>query len=272
MKNIPFTESELKQIKEFYSQELDKLEKRTSEVKNLLKKFDSADKVEKATTVESKEVKVQAKKSGRKNATTVKADSKPAEVASSVPVKSTKKVKTAKVAKEKAAPKAKNVKAKKAVKAAPVATANAAKPAKSVKPVKAAKAPKASKAAKPAKATKVVKSAKASKPAKTDKGTTKREFSGRKANWSEFIINLLKSNNQLLPSRFFVDAAMKRNNLTEKDFIKTRGLIATKLSDMFKNTKTLMLFEQPGKKGGLYGLPEWFDEKGNLLDKSKMKA
>jgi hypothetical protein len=63
---------------------------------------------------------------------------------------------------------------------------------------------------------------------------------------------------------------MKRQNIPATEYSKTRSIVAGSLSDLVLETKRLKTVPIPGQKGKLYGLAQWFDEKGNLTDKSKL--
>jgi hypothetical protein len=64
---------------------------------------------------------------------------------------------------------------------------------------------------------------------------------------------------------------MKRQNIPAGEYSKTRSIIAGSLSDLVLETKRLKTVPIPGQKGNLYGLSQWFDNSGNLLEKNKME-
>jgi hypothetical protein len=72
-------------------------------------------------------------------------------------------------------------------------------------------------------------------------------------------------------SREIVLEIMKIQNIPDAEFTKTRGIVAGSLSDLKLETKRLKSMTIPGKKAELYGLAQWFDATGNLIDKDKQR-
>ena len=335
MKTIPLTDNEIGHIKDLYSQELERLQKRAHEISTILKKLRgnaeveiTGGKVDKkidkspvhpakagkrkyakqnavtpATVAEKKEKTVEQKPKGKRGRpakikTDVKATAKteaktetkvikkrgrkPGKVAK--PAKATKASKAVKATKTvKKAKAVKAVKPIKAVKAKKTAkTAKAVKPAKAVKAKKAKKPAKAVKAKKPAKAVKVKKTTKAVKAVKSKKVVAKpavakgkrgrkKSENSKKASWTTTIVELLQDQNKLLSSKAIVEEVMKRQNIPAGEYSKTRSIIAGSLSDLVLETKRLKTVPIPGQKGNMYGLSQWFDNSGNLLEKNKME-
>jgi hypothetical protein len=310
MKTIPLTDNEINHIKEVYSQELERLQKRTHEISTILKKLQGKAEV----AIEEKKIdKIAAKpaitgkrKYTKKNAVSANTEKKtkgkrgrPAKIKTEAkaetkteakvvkkrgrkpkdvkPVKTIKAAKPAKVAKTAKAT-AKTAKAKtKVEKTAKAKTSKTAKTAKAAKTAKPAKAVKATKTAKPVKAAKTAK-AKTAKTAKAEKSVAEKGKRGRKksenskkSRWTTTIIELLEGQGKLLSSRAIVDEVMKSQNIPTTDYSKTRSIIAGSLSDLVLETKRLKTIPIRGQKGNLYGLTQWFDNSGNILDKNKMQ-
>ena len=343
MKTIPLTDNEINHIKEVYSQELERLQKRAHEISSILKKLQgkaetiaeekkvdkiaakaavtgkrkynkknavvSANTEKKDNNTEQKtkgkrgrpakiktaakaDAKTEAKiikKRGRKpnavkplkaaKATKATKATKPAKVAKTskataktakVKTKAVKAEKTAKAKTGKTAKTSKTAKTAKVSKA--VKTAKTSKPAKAAKTVKTAKATKTAKAVKPTKAIKTAKTAKTVKPvAEKGKRGRKKSENSKKSRWTTTIIELLEGQGKLLSSRAIVDEVMKSQSIPTTDYSKTRSIIAGSLSDLVLETKRLKTIPIRGQKGNLYGLTQWFDNSGNLLDKNKMQ-
>jgi len=105
----------------------------------------------------------------------------------------------------------------------------------------------------------------------TGKRGRKKSENSKKASWTATIVELLQDQSKLLSSRAIVDEVMKRQNIPAADYSKTRSIIAGSLSDLVLETKRLKTMPIRGQKGNLYGLTQWFDNSGNLLDKAKME-
>jgi hypothetical protein len=303
MKTIPLTENEINHIKEMYAQELERLQKRASEISSMLKKLQGKmeaieekpiKKVEKAAVKAAKPAK---RKYARKNAETPvtvekkvktieeKPKAKRGRPAKKVEVKAGAK---AEVKSEKKTGKKIKIAGKKTEKTAKtqitskvenITKAKKGRPAKAKKG-KPAKAQKASKAKNTVKVTKTAKTKKG-RPAKAartkaasiaikGKRGRKKSESSKKSRWTTTIIDLLENQKKVLSSRAIVDEVMKRQNIPATEYSKTRSIVAGSLSDLVLETKRLKTVPIPGQKGKLYGLAQWFDEKGNLTDKSKL--
>jgi hypothetical protein len=288
MKNVPLTANEIDKIKEVYSQELDRLRKRASELSSMLKKLQRKSEViedktgkkiekpgkkNKATSVSENKTKVVGKKAkgkrGRPARKTV------AKVVAKAEVKTGKKVKRKKAGRKQTAGRSKIVKAQSSSKGLQTnkakkgktlnvkkATKVKAKRSRAVKAKTVLKAAKVSKAKKIAKAKPIV--------AKKGKPGRKKSEASKKSRWTTTIAELLEAQNKLLSSRAIVDEIMKKQNIPAADYSKTRSIVAGSLSDLVLETKKLKTVPLPGQKGKLYGLTEWFDDKGNVLDKSKL--
>jgi hypothetical protein len=266
MKSISLTESEINHIKEMYSQELERLQKRTAEISAMLKKIETqeysqlqtskiksektVEKVEKVLKSTKKAKPVSAKK--KEKATDLKVAKKrgrpakeKAEVAVIAPLK----------VKEVAAPKAKRgrkPKTKVTAKNQPVAASETAKP-KDITKAKAVAKPKKI-AAKPKKETKVVK---------------KKAEKSKKSHWTTSILDLLDKAGKVMTSRQIIDQIMVIQKIADVDRPKTRSIVTGSLSDLKLETKRIKSTAVPGQKGELYGLAQWYDDAGNLLEKFK---
>lgn len=81
--------------------------------------------------------------------------------------------------------------------------------------------------------------------------------------WEKFILDKLEESNELLFKYEMRDMAFEDDRIGDRSAIQVdRALSAAlyKLKDRIKS------YNVPGKKGYAYGLPEWFDEKGNVKE------
>lgn len=283
MKSISLTDNEINHIKEVYAQELEKLQKRSAEITAFLKKIDTQE----IPTPDSAD-----KKGRKKTNTTEKLITEPA--AATAPKrpgrkpKATAKEATAPIEKPKATrgrPAKQKVDVKKeAVKEAEVvlaepkakrgrkpkvkeAQAKQPKPkkVKAEKPLKAKKVAKV-KAEKPAKVAKAKKTATKSAPAKRGR---KISANSKKSRWTDTILQILEKEGKVQTSRQIIDQVMVLQNIPESDRSKTRSTITGSLSDLKLETKRIKSTPVPGQKGELYGLSQWYDEGGNLIEQYK---
>lgn len=275
MKNIPFTETEIKEIKDHYSQELDKLQKRANEIRGILGKMEGS-KVEIISTPEPVKEKVNIKEKknlSKKAVKVVPSTTSVAPLASNAAAGVNKKGR-------KPAVKAIEKKAVKTVeKVAKKPVLKAVKPV--VKPIEA-------KAAKKAVVTKVVttkeskralKSAKAEiakakidskKSESNGKKGRKKSADSKKSQYESFILNLISKQGKLLSSKAIFDAVEKEFKVTAADYSKMKATVTVILSKEKANGQ-LKDMNQTGTKAKLYGISEWFDDKGKLKDSSKLK-
>jgi hypothetical protein len=121
------------------------------------------------------------------------------------------------------------------------------------------------------KKTKAVKIATTKTAIKGKRGRKKSENS-KKSRWTASILEILEKQGKLYSSREIVENVMKMQNIPAAEYNKTRSIIAGGLSDLKLETKRLKSISIPGQKGELYGLSGWFDESGNLIDKTKIKT
>jgi hypothetical protein len=70
-----------------------------------------------------------------------------------------------------------------------------------------------------------------------------------------------------MPSSAIIEESMKKQGLPTSDLPKIRNLVGGTLITLKKENK-IKTISNPGKRGELYGLAEWFDANGNL-DQSK---
>ena len=278
MKSISLNENEINHIKEMYSQELERLQKRSSEISAFIKKLDDHNVIDNQI-VEKKPTKRKEKivekptkalkagnkpKQSTKNAKVEaiaipilaeKPKSKRGRPAKKTEVKNVTSVVKKVVTSEPKAKRGRKPEAKKLVSAQPAITKKAAK---------ATKKPKVEKLAKPAKIKKEV--AKASKPLKPGR---KKSEKPKKSNWTASILEILEKRGKVLSSKEILDQIMLNQKIADADRAKTRSIITGSLSDLKLETKRIKSLAVPGQKGELYGLSLWYDENGNLLEQFK---
>lgn len=105
---------------------------------------------------------------------------------------------------------------------------------------------------------------------KTQKIRTKKVIR-KKPIWVPFVLNTIKENDTLLQSKTLTKIAIEKFKVKESDNQKTRRSVSTTLKDQEKKTKKLKSYSIDGVRGKYYGLPEWFDNKGELSEKYKEK-
>lgn len=270
MKSIPLTENELKHIRETYELELEKLQKRTGEISGILKKLKGT-----ATEDAESEERNTVKEVPRKNVSVKKEKDTPK--TESIKVKADTKVKGKRgrppkakveaqtktneiVAAEKPAPKKRGRK--------PSLKKDIEKTAKAPSPAKAIKALKKSKVeVKPLKAKKAVATVKNTEPKKRGR---KPSDNSKKARWTASILDILNKGGKVLSSREIIGQVMKLQNIPAAELQKTRSIITGSLSDLKLETKKVKTMTVSGKKGELYGLSQWFNELGQLVDPSRL--
>ena len=59
---------------------------------------------------------------------------------------------------------------------------------------------------------------------------------------------------------------MTLQKIADKDRSKTRSIVTGSLSDLKLETKKIKSIAIPGQKAELYGLNEWFDVEGRVLN------
>ncbi|MDP4208058.1 MAG: hypothetical protein Q8928_04505 [Bacteroidota bacterium] len=241
MKTIPLTENEINHIKETYSQELERLQKRAGEIASILKKLGGISSIEVA-------------------------DPLPTE---SAPVKN---------AEVPAIPTKRKYTRKSTIVAAPVESNEQVIENNIVEmPKKRRGRPAKIKTEETEILEEVVVKAEKKKPGrkkaeKTTKGTRGRKKSddSKRSRWTNAILAILEEQEKLLSSRDIIEEIMKKQNIIASDYNKTRAIVAGSLSDLKHETKRLKTIKNPKIKGSLYGLTEWFDEAGALVDETKL--
>jgi len=283
MKKISLSEVEVNDLIDLYQSEIDRAQRRISNLKSIIKKISdgkSVDtpeekpekvkskrgrkpkaktpvvKVEKEITSEPKKrgrkpkikevvVKAEPKKRGRKPKVKVAEAPAKVEVAKKVVAKEPKK-KIAKL-KEKPAPKKRGRKPK-------ATEAKAVESKAEVKVVEKKAKPKVSKKkivkAEPKKRGRKPKSLR--KPIKGGKGKDK-------VKWNDFIFESLSSKNTLLPASAITQAAIDKFEIHESDRDRVRMAISTTLTKMANKDKVLKTYSQQGVRGAFFGLSNWFN-------------
>jgi len=232
MKTVSFTENEIDYIKELYKQELERLQERTNVVAALLEKIKLMGNSIETATVQQKSTKVEiALKRKKDNVLIDSAQSFEKEI--NAVLKSPK----SQAIKEDVAIKGK--------KRGPKAKEKSAKPVKAVKVTNVEKVNETK-----------------GKPGRKKSADSKRSI------WTAAILDIIGKNEKMIPSSIIVDEIMKSQKIPASDITKTRSMVGGSLIDLKKESK-IKTVPNPGKKGELYGLSEWFDAKGVLIDKSK---
>lgn len=233
MKTISFTENEIEYVKELYNQELERLQSRTNIVKALLARLDS---FEKAKAPAAKVTKPEKTKGKDELENVVES-----EINAILKAPKAKKQKAILKPKEKAAT-SKKQEAKKV---------KAAKPKAEAKQPKQPKAPKQPKEAK-------------GKPGRKKSSDSKRSV------WATTVLDIIKNYGKLTPTSVIVDEAMKLNGIPSSDIKNARSMVGNSMTTLKKEYR-IKSAPNPGKKGELYGLAEWFDANGKLTDKTRQK-
>jgi len=302
MKNINFSDEELLDLKSFYYEELDKINRRMNIIRGFLKKLDDVSTTESepsinkppkekpiAKPMQSKKLKTENPVEVEKQAAASKpANKKPGrrpkkEQQSNISVKELREMITAK--------KAEALKVKKIAKnnrmkndSLPITIVKAQKMEKTAKEIK-VKTPKEVKVKTPkevkvkalkevkVKAPKEVKfkDPKVNTSAKPVKNITKKTTDaisevklGRKSKWGAFIFEILKAKQMPLTAAALTDLALKHFNLSGNNMEQTRIAVAGVLSKLSRHEKKLVPYAVKGVRGKSFCLPEWFDNKGKL--------
>ncbi|PIP53943.1 MAG: hypothetical protein COX07_07970, partial [Bacteroidetes bacterium CG23_combo_of_CG06-09_8_20_14_all_32_9] len=98
--------------------------------------------------------------------------------------------------------------------------------------------------------------------------TKKGIHSRPKAIWAPFVLNTIKEHNTLLQWKELTNIAMKKFKV---DYNKANASVLSSLNDQEYHTKKLVSYVINGITGKYYGLPEWFDKKGELKEEYKKK-
>jgi hypothetical protein len=259
MKTIPFTESEINHIKELYTQELERLQKRTLEITSLLNKFESAEKTEVISAKKVTESKTPEKL--KRNKIEKKENS-----IGNIPEQPTQTIE---------APKAKrgrpfaikaetdSAKTKKAI-IEPIGKIKIRGNHKSAEKVKAIVAPKTDRKIKE-------KTAKIDGKVASEQGKRgrKKEENSKSSQGTAAILQILEKKRKVITSRDIIEEFMKIQNISPAEFNNTRNTIAGGLSNLKLKSKHIKSISIAGQKGELYGLSQWFDDAGQLLDESR---
>jgi hypothetical protein len=275
MKNIQFTENDINHIRETYSQELERLQKRVTEISSLLKKLKSTEEAERKGNGKKTSTKVSNSLEKRAKQPTTKASKKqtlPAQeekpkVKRGRPTKIKDVVSTTSAKNESIKTKSQNKIAKKGKPGRKPAVKTVK--AVAVKPVKAVKAVKVVKKGKKTKE-KTAKSIKAAtKPTIKGKPGRKKSENSKRSRSTASIIEILEQKGKVMGTRELIEEVMKVQNIPASEFAKTRSIVAGGLSELNK-TKRINSVSVPGQKGGRYGLKQWFNESGKLIDQSRL--
>lgn len=83
-------------------------------------------------------------------------------------------------------------------------------------------------------------------------------------NWPQFVKETLIKQKRILTLNELIEYAMNQFNIPEDKMVKTRGNLSPTVSNLRKK-KILMPAKKPGFRGTAYGMAEWFDNEGNLI-------
>jgi hypothetical protein len=273
MKTIPFTESEIKEIKEHYTHELERLQKRANEIRGILQKMegkDVKDIINIATSVTEEKGKIDKKEVANKVKGTAGKSiaSKPANANSALSQK--KKTNSSKT--EKTSVVKTNVPVTKKI-SVPNAKKQVITVVKSVKKGKTAKQSTNTKTSKDvaiaSSKTKKTNTSKTEKTGAVKKGRAKSPTS-KHAIYESFIVEYITKQNKLISSKSLLDTVEKEFKIPAADYSKMKATVTVILSKT-KAGGRIKDYPQPGTKTKLYGLIDWFDNSGKVKDLSKLK-
>jgi hypothetical protein len=83
-------------------------------------------------------------------------------------------------------------------------------------------------------------------------------------NWPKFIFETLNKTKRVLSAKEFLKYALVYYNIPKKETESTRGKLSPALSRMEKIVKSLKTCQKDGQAGRSYGLSEWFDGDNKL--------
>jgi hypothetical protein len=278
MKNIPFTENEIKEIKDHYSQELEKIQKRANEIRGIIEKMEGskvASSVMPEPTVEKiidKGKRKYSRKTEKKEASLISVN-EPVKLPEVVAAKQKGRKKssiTEVPVPQQVAAKTKGVSNKKA----DVTSETKTKSTKIAKKSAITKVPiskVSKKALKSANAEiKIAKTAKIVPVVSVAEKGRKKSTDSKKSQYESFILGIITKQGKLLTSKVIFDSVEKEFKVPAADYSKMKATVTVILSKEKANGQ-LKDMAQPGTKAKLYGISEWFDNNGNLKDSSKLK-
>lgn len=284
MKKISLSEVEVNDLIDLYQSEIDRAQRRISNLKNIMKKISAG---KNADNPEEKPEKIKSKRGRKPKAKTpvVKAEKE----ITSEPKKRGRKPKVKEVI-VKAEPKKRGRKPKVKVAEAPAKVEVAKKvvdkePKKKIVKLKEKPAPKkrgrkpkttetkavenkaevkvVDKKAKPKVSKKKIVKAEPKKRGRKPKSLRKPIKGGKgkdKVKWNDFIFESLSSKNTLLPASAITQAAIDKFEIHESDRDRVRMAISTTLTKMANKDKVLKTYSQQGVRGSFFGLSIWFNE------------
>jgi len=271
MKKITLTDVEISHFREFYQAELDKAKKRIATLTSILGKLgelkdkeeDEVNKLLESNKAAAKKVaKPAVKKTGKRGRPKkVKTETPVAEKKNEVKKVSKTKPKTAKAKSAKAIPEVEKLEDTKPA----IAKKKAGRPAKKAQSIKA-------KVAKPAIAKTAKKKPARTKKAKTSRKPLKKSYGSKKVKWNDFVVDAISKSNKFLHSSDIVNEAITRFNVPEVNKDRVRMVIAGTLTKMATKDKQLSTFKKPKVRGSFYGLPQWVDEKGDIIPEMNEKV
>lgn len=104
--------------------------------------------------------------------------------------------------------------------------------------------------------------AKKNKKAKKDKKSGTPQMGGAK--WTRFIMNKITGSGKPFTAKAMHEEAIVEMNIAPEFYRKSTMSIAACMSNMARKTGKLKTYAAEGLKNQFYGLPEWFEENGDL--------
>lgn len=84
-------------------------------------------------------------------------------------------------------------------------------------------------------------------------------------NWPKFIFETLNKTKRVLTAKDFLKYAMVYYSIPKHEMEKTRGKLSPSLSRLERISKSLKTCKKDGQPGRFYGLPNWFDKNNKLI-------
>ena len=104
------------------------------------------------------------------------------------------------------------------------------------------------------------------------KQRVKKQIGSKTYKWNDFVLETIKDNGAPMLTLNIAESAMSKLKTKESEKAKVKSAISATLSKLVTTDKMLGTHKIEGSRQKLYGLPEWFDSKGNLLPEFMPKA
>jgi hypothetical protein len=88
----------------------------------------------------------------------------------------------------------------------------------------------------------------------------------KRANWTEFVLDSMSEFEKPFSSKELLNLAIERLEIPSEMHEKSRMSIAACLSNLASKRGKVKIFSMPDSKTQVYGLPEWFNENGDLAE------